>query len=330
LTVNLAIVPPRVGLAVLVVIALAASGPVWLSAVRLNEANAELLHLLPAAEGTLPHCHDRNASSGSAETIAPRGWAGLVAAKQATAEGACSQALAMLAGARDPEAARLQAVNCLAAGQYDCARQALMIIGMPRSVAVWLGDIGVEQAQTGSDAVAVETFRLAEAFAPLPTVGLRQYATSLGKLGFKDEGTQVLQEAVRRDPHDAESHYALSQALSRANPDSQDALTEAEAAVNLRDYFPYHYLLGSMYMRVARLDDAAQQFQFGLTSNSFDALSALGDVATAQGYLPEAAAFYGRALTIADRPYVRERLHQVCASQQTTEQTAPAVCGKKG
>src|SRR5712692_1821112 len=253
---------PKLLLALLSAFVLAGSAPVWLPQVRRNDESLYLMHLLPkTAEGRLPFCSDGNGSSEAQGAASSRVRSALSVAREALIQGDCSRGLESLAAVEGAEAHRLQAELCLTQRQYECTRRALMLTETPSTAAKWLGDVATEQMQHGDPTSAVGIFRLAETFAPISTSALREYAASLTELGLKDQGIEVLREAIKRDPSDAESHYGLAAALWAANPSSREARIEAETAVGLRDYWPYHFLLGNIYRQLGRLSDAEEQFR---------------------------------------------------------------------
>lgn len=291
-------------------------------AVQWNLTNLRLLAAAASSSGVGdPRCTE---DSGPAEVSSPYGERGrLIQAKRALLRNDCEAAMAYLEGMVGDEADRLKAAVCLALKSDPCFRSALSAFGSPGLASALLQTIGLRQSRAGEHSSAVESFALAQRFAPVGPLPLRQYATSLQALGRYADATALFRGLLEGDPGDAESRYLLGVVLWEAGPGSLEAIAELERAVELRDYFPYRYRLGTFYLALGRLADARQQFLLVLAGGvaRFDALNALGDVAAAEGRSDDAISRYSEALAINPRDDVRAKLRQACESTTTTGQS---------
>jgi tetratricopeptide (TPR) repeat protein len=322
-----------VGALVSLVVLAIASATFGVTAARRNMQNLALLHLAPVASVTgLPTCTDgAPLASGGAPALGSDGDR-LLQAKAAMLQGACADALAALDGVQTTEAARLRASICLAQAAYDCVQRELSAAAPHHEDAVfWLSQQAARQAATGDNPAALRLFDLARTFGELSRVQRRQYAEALLANGQPAAAIDVLRAALCDAPDDADLHYVLASALWQVQPGDQEAVTEAERAVQLRSYFPYHYLLGNFYLADGRYADAEAQYQQALDGGVAlaDALAALGDVTARQGRLAEAAEYDARSLQEADRPATAAQLAQVCTTMEQQQQERPTACNPR-
>jgi tetratricopeptide (TPR) repeat protein len=324
--------PWPVGLGVgLIVLVVAAT--VGVPAAQHNLRNLTLIKHAPITSDTgLPTCSGEQSLVSPATTEDADASTALFLARSAMLSGACTEALTRLDGVQTVQAARLRASICLAQAAYECVQRELSS-GSPHSedALLWLGQHGERLASTGDTPSALRVFELARLFGELPRVQRREYAELLLANGQSEASIDVLRAAIRDVPDDADLHDALAGALWAVRPGDQGAITEAEQAVRLRDYFPYHYRLGLFYLSDGRDNDADAQFQRVLASGAArpDALDALGLIASRQGRLADAARYYAQSLQEADRPATATQLQHVCTAIEQTQQERPGSCNPR-
>jgi tetratricopeptide (TPR) repeat protein len=303
---------------------LAGTSPWLLTAARHNRANLALMPLVAQRDtAALPQCTDMTSASGLLPEAGGNEQAQLRMVRIAMLQGRCSDGIELTSSAQDPEIARLRADLCLADGQYACTESALRATGVPSDWgATWLRNVGIVQSVQGEHNRAVQTLRLAQEFAPLDAPASRAYAYSLQVVGDADAGIALLRELVRQDPADPDNHAALGLALTSSA--SNEAIAEFQEALRLRDYSPYRYRLGMVYLGTGRIAEAREQFLLVLAGGiqTFDALNALGDAAMAEGRYNEAVEQYRRAASILPRPDVLQKERRACELASCPDQAS--------
>jgi tetratricopeptide (TPR) repeat protein len=306
------------------VLLLIGASPWLLAAGRQNLTHLRLLPLITQPDPPLlPHCTDPAAPDDATALPGTNPDDRLTMLRADLLSGRCADGLVLASMLPGPEALRLEAVLCLAQLQYGCAETALRATGAPpRWIGIWLSNLGIDESVHGQHDLALATLNLAQAFAPLDAPATRAYAYSLQVASNEDAGIALLRELVHRDPTDPDNHAALGLALTSRAPD--EAVVELQEALRLRDYSPYRYRLGIVYLGLGRTTEAKEQFLLVLAAGiqTFDALNALGDVAMAEGRYDEAVEQYRRAASILPRPDLLEKLRRACELASCPDQAS--------
>jgi choline-sulfatase len=147
--------------------------------------------------------------SGDAATMVEAGLL-LLDANQPARAAACFEVAQGLNVRPDPELFGQIGAARMAAGQVDEARKAFQAMGQARPQdprpPYYLGMISLEE---GNEAEAKACFERALARAPAFTAPLVAYGRYLASHGARDEAIRVLEDALRRNPGDAEARKAI-------------------------------------------------------------------------------------------------------------------------
>lgn len=145
-------------------------------------------------------------------------------------------------------------------------RRAIEVAPEDINAYMWMGHL---ESYRGDRAAAVEWYNRATEVNPSSGWARWYLGGTLCQMGEYEQGIQVLEEVISRDPQDAYAYYTLGKSCYSPQSSLDEAAAAFEAAIRFetRDYYlaMAHEGLGDVYLAQGNPSEAARQYQLALT-----------------------------------------------------------------